>query len=93
MEPPLLRIVLTRAALMALPFVIWFVWRAWAQRSGREMGATPWGWLVGAGAILVGLSLMATVVVHKDNRGERYVPAEALPDGQVTGSRFEPAKK
>jgi hypothetical protein len=78
---------------MALPFVIWFAWRAWARRTGREMGATPWGWLIGAGAVLVGLSLMATVVFQKDNRGERYVPAEALPDGQVTGSRFEPAKK
>jgi len=93
MERPLLRIVLTRALLMAVPFVVWFAWRAWARRSGREMGATPWAWLLGAGAILVGLSLMATVVFHKDNRGERYVPAEALPDGQVTGSRFEPAKK
>ena len=58
------------------------------------------GWLAGKGrlsglpgAVLVGLSLMATVVFQKDNRGERYVPAEALPDGQVTGSRFEPAKK
>ena len=93
MERPLLRIVLTRALLMAVPFVIWFAWRAWARRSGREMGATPWAWLIGAGAILVGLSLMATVVFHKDNRGERYVPGEALPDGQVTGSHFEPAKK
>ena len=36
---------------------------------------------------------MATVVFHKDNRGERYVPAEAQPDGEVTGSRYEPAKK
>jgi hypothetical protein len=93
MEPPLLRIVLTRAILMALPFVIWFVWRAWARRTGREMGATPWGWLIGAGAVLVALSLMATVVFHKDNRGEHYVPAEVLPDGRVTSSRFEPTKK
>jgi len=93
MERRLLRLVLSRAALIALPFLVWFVWRAWARRTGREMGATPYAWLFAAGAFLVGLSLMATVVFHKDNRGERYVPAEALPDGEVTGSRFEPAKK
>ena len=79
--------------LVALPFVLWFIWRAYARRTGREMGVTPWAWLFATGAILVGLSLMASVVFHKDNRGERYVPAEVLPDGKVTGSRFEPAKK
>jgi hypothetical protein len=91
---PLLRLLITRAALVALPFVAWFIWRAWARRTGREMGATPYAWLFAAGAVLVGLSLMATVVFHKDNRGERYVPAEVLPGGEVTGSRFEkpPAK-
>ncbi|MDB5422902.1 MAG: hypothetical protein JWQ29_318 [Phenylobacterium sp.] len=79
---------------MALPFAVWFLWRAWARRTGREMGATPWPWLFAIGAVLVGLSLMATVAFHEDNRGERYVPAEAGPDGAVTGGRFEkpPAK-
>ena len=89
----MLRLLISRAALVALPFVVWFLWRAWARRTGREMGATPYAWLFAAGAFLVGLSLMATVVFHEDNRGERYVPAEALPDGTVTGSHFEPAKK
>lgn len=89
----MLRLLITRAILVAVPFVIWFAWRAWAKRTGREMGATPWPWLLAAGAVLVGLSLMATAVFHKDNRGERYVPAEVLPDGKVTGSRFEPTKK
>ena len=93
MGRPLLRLLITRAALVALPFVVWFVWRWWARRTGREMGATPYAWLFAIGAVLVGLSLMATVAFHKDNRGERYVPAEALPGGEVTGSRFEPAKK
>ena len=89
----MLRLLITRAILVAVPFVIWFAWRAWAKRTGREMGATPWPWLLAAGAVLVGLSLMATAVFHKDNRSERYVPAEVLPDGKVTGSRFEPTKK
>ncbi len=90
MERPLLRLMLSRAVLVALPFVAWFIWRAWARRTGREMGATPYAWLFATGAFLVGLSLMASVAFHKDNRGERYVPAEAQPDGEVTGSRFEP---
>jgi TRAP-type C4-dicarboxylate transport system permease small subunit len=89
----LLRLLITRAALIALPFVVWFAWRWWARRTGREMGATPYAWLFAIGAVLVGLSLMATVVFQKDNRGERYVPAEVQPDGKVAGSRFEPAKK
>lgn len=93
MEQSLLRLMLSRALLVALPFAAWFIWRAWARRTGREMGATPYAWLFAAGALLVGLSLMATVVFHKDNRGERYVPAEAQPDGEVTGSRFEPKSK
>jgi type VI protein secretion system component VasK len=93
MAPRLLRLALTRGVLVALPFVAWFVWRAWARRTGRQMGATPWAWLFASGMLLVGLSLMATVVFHADNRGEKYVPAEAQPDGKVTSSRFEPAKK
>ena len=41
------------------------------------------------GAALLGLSLMASVVFHSDNRGERYVPGEARPDGRVTEGHFE----
>ena len=81
MEQRLLRLMILRAGLVALPFAIWFVWRAWARRSGREMGATPWPWLFAAGAFLVGLSLMATAIFHEDNRGERYVPGEVQPNG------------
>ena len=52
----LLRIVLLRGALFATPFLAWLLWRAWAERTGREMGSTPWPWLVAAGSVLVGLS-------------------------------------
>ena len=89
----MLRLLITRAILVALPFVVWFLWRAWARRSGREMGATPWAWLFAAGALLVGVSLMVSVVFQEDNRGKRYVPAEVQPDGQVTGGRFEAVPK
>lgn len=85
----LLRVVLTRLVLAAVPFLLWFLWAAWARRTGRPMGSTPWPWLIAAGAAMVGLSLMASVVFHSDNRGERYVPGEAGPDGQVTEGHFE----
>lgn len=85
----MLRILITRALLLALPFAVYLVWREIARRSGREMGSTPWGWLAGAGALLVGISLMSTVVLHPDTRGRRYVPAEAHPGGGVTPGRFD----
>jgi TRAP-type C4-dicarboxylate transport system permease small subunit len=91
MEPPLLRVLLIRGILVLAPFAIWFVWRWWARRSGHEMGSTPWPWLAAAGAALLGLSLVATVVFHPDNRHERYVPGETTASGTVTKGRFEPA--
>ena len=93
LEAPLLRIVLTRALLVALPFAIYFLWAVIARRSGRAMGATPWGWLTAAGCLLVGLSLMATVALHPDNRGEGYVPAQAHAGGKVTPAQFDPARR
>jgi hypothetical protein len=91
MEPPLPRIVLLRLLLIAVPFVVWFVWRAIARRTGREMGSTPYAWLFAAGAALVGLSLIGTVVFHSDNRHDRYVPGEATASGAVTKGHFEKA--
>jgi TRAP-type C4-dicarboxylate transport system permease small subunit len=85
----LLRILVTRAALVALPFLLWFAWREVARRTGREMGSTPWAWLAAAAGMLVGLSLMATAVFHTDNRGERYVPAEVNADGRIAPGHFE----
>lgn len=80
---------LFRGALVVVPFLVWFGWAAWARRSGRPMASTPWPWLIAASAALLGLSLMAGVLLHSDNRGERYVPGEARPDGRVTEGHFE----
>jgi len=85
----LLRVILIRAALFAAPFVLWWLWAEWSRRTGREMGSTPWPWLFAAGGVLVALSLMATVVFHRDNRGETYVPGEVTPSGRVTEGHFE----
>ena len=89
MEPRLLKTELTRGALVVLPFVVWFAWAWWARRTGRPMGSTPWPWLFAAGASLVVLSLIGTVVFHRDNRGDTYVPAHTTPSGRVTQGRFE----
>lgn len=86
----MLRILLTRAWLVALPFVAWFAWRAWARRSGREMGSTPWPWLFAAGVALVGASMMLSVGFHPDNRDEAYVPGEISAGGAVSPGRFVP---
>ena len=86
---PLLEVLASRALLVALPFGLWFLWRDVARRTGREIGSTPWAWLFAAGAVLLGVSLMATAVFHGDNRGQVYVPAEAAPDGRITPGHFE----
>lgn len=88
----LLSVILFRAVLVAVPFVVWFVWRAWATRHGKPMGATPWAWLVAAGAVLVGLSLVVSVFFQDDHKDQVYVPAEASADGRVRPGHFEPRK-
>ena len=84
----MIRIVLVRAVLFALPFIAWFAWRAYARRTGRPHPDTPWAWLIAAGAILAALSLLATGVLQGDNRGKTYVAAETHPDGRVTPGHF-----
>jgi hypothetical protein len=88
--------VVLRGWLLLAPFAAWFLWRAWAQRTGREMGSTPWPWLFAAGAVLLGGSVMVGAVFHPDNRDEAYVPAEVGAGGQVIPGYFQhpaPARK
>lgn len=89
MGRPLLRQLAPRLLLAAAPFVVWFVWREVARRSGRPMGSTPWAWLVGAAGLLVGVSLIATGLFHGEDRGGAYVPAEVEPGGHVAPGHFE----
>jgi hypothetical protein len=79
----------TRLGLFAIPFAIWFLWWAWSRYTHRPMGSTPWPWLFAAGAVLVGISLMAGVLLHRDNRGQVYVPAEATASGKVIPGHYE----
>ena len=87
------RVLLLRLLLFAAPFAVWFVWRDVARRTGRQMGSTPYAWLVAAGAGLFGLSLVATVVFHPDNRHQRYVPGEVRADGTVSPGYFEKGRQ
>lgn len=91
----MLRIILIRSVLVATPFVIWFVWREWARRNGREMGATPWSWLVAAAAVMVAASMLILPLFHDEGGGGRYVPAETLPDGRVVPGHYaqQPSSK
>lgn len=89
MVQPLLRLILTRGLLVAAPFVVWFLWSAWAKRTGRPMGSTPWAWLTAAAGVLVGVSLIGSALFHRDNRAEHYVPGEVAPDGHVAAGHFE----
>jgi hypothetical protein len=85
----LLRIIIGRLLLAAVPFIIYFAWHAWLVRNGREPRVTPWGWLIAAGALLVALSLVATAVMTPSNMGRTYVPAETQPDGSVRPGNFK----
>jgi len=91
MERWLLRILIGRALLFAVPFAVWFVWRGAARRAGREMGSTPWPWLVACGALLAALSLIGSVVLHPNRGRGTYVPAEVRADGRVTPGHFAPS--
>ena len=86
----MLGLFISRALLAALPFAVYFGWREVTRRKGQDIGATPWAWLVAAGMVLLGVSLMATVIFRADTRGQTYVPAEAQPGGGVRPSRFDP---
>jgi len=85
----LLRLVLSRLILAAIPFLVYFAWRRWLTSKGREAKPPPWGWMVAAAAVLVGLSIVLRVVTTPSNLGRHYVPAETQPDGSVKPGRYE----
>jgi len=93
MERWLLKVLALRALIFAAPFVVWFVWREAARRSGRPMGSTPWPWLVAAGALLAGLSLIGSVVLPTGRGAGTYVPAEVRADGSIAPGRFVARRK
>ena len=85
----LLRLALRDLVIFAVPFVVYFVWSEVARRTGRPMGSTPWAWLVAAGLVFAGLSMMSGAFWYRSHRGETYVPAESGPNGSVIPGHFE----
>jgi hypothetical protein len=85
----LLRLLLSRLVLAAIPFLVYFAWRGWVQRRGGEAKPPPWGWLIAVAAVLVGLSIILSVALTPSNLGRKYVPAETQSNGSVTPGRYE----
>ncbi len=86
----MVRTLLIRAAFFLLPFVVFFLWREGARRSGRPMGSTPWTWLVAAGASLAALSLVVSALFPIGPHSGTYVPARVRPDGSIARGYFVP---
>jgi hypothetical protein len=84
----MIRLWLLRAALVALPFVAWYVWSSVARRLGRPVAPAPYAWLFVVGIALMASSVFATVLLRDDHKDDLYVPAE-VRDGQVIPGRFE----
>ena len=82
----MIRLWLLRAVLVALPFVVWFVWK---KLAGRTELKPPWTTLFLLGIALAGGSVVATVLSEDDNRDQVYIPAEASESGEVRPGRFE----
>ena len=84
----MIRMMLARALLVALPFAAWFAWTWWARRTGRTVPPAPYAWLFLGGMVLMALSLFATALIGDEHTDDRYVPAEVV-DGRVVPQRFE----
>ena len=86
----MIRMMLVRGLLVALPFAAWFAWSWWAKRTGRAVPRAPYAWLFLGGMTLMALSLFATALVGDEHTDEVYVPAEVV-DGRVAPPRYEHA--
>jgi len=89
METRLLRILLSRAVLAILPFAVYAFWRLYLKSRGRQAGPPPWGWLIAAAGLIVGISIIVTVAITPTNLNRKYVPAQTLPDGRITPGHYE----
>ena len=89
----MIRLMLLRGLLVALPFVAWYVYATLARRSGREPPRAPYAWLFLGGMALMAGSLFATALIGDEHTDDVYVPAEALEDGRVGPPRYEDARE
>ena len=85
MVTQMLRLLLERGLLLALPFVAWFAWRAVARRTGRPMGSTPWPWLFVVGQ---GRQINVDGFVHGGEVHLLGVTDEVMYPGTISFQRF-----
>ncbi len=86
----MLRLILIEAVLFALPFALWFGWRAIMMRKRGSAPRTPRAALVAAGGVLMVAGLLVFAQGGGGGRGETvYIPAHVV-DGRVVPGRFVP---
>ena len=83
----MIRMMIARGLLVALPFAAWFAWSWWAKRTGRTVPPAPYAWLFLGGMVLMALSLFATALIGPEHTDDVYVPAEVV-DGRVVEGRY-----
>ena len=80
----MLRILIFRAILIALPVVMWFIWADLSRRRGKPMGSAPWAWLLAAGLVLAAASLLiGGLLAPGADPNATYVPVQTSPSGEV----------
>jgi hypothetical protein len=87
----MLRFILLMAAMFALPFILWHLWRLTAQPGQAEASAVPTGLLAIFGGVLaIGAVITLSLVDSPGTAREgRYQPPRVV-DGQVQPGYFEP---
>ncbi len=75
---------LCRLLLIALPFVVWYVWSHIDQKRGNPKRTAPRVWLAAIGLLLVAASLLVTGLIGTANdKNATYVPVETAPNGTL----------
>ena len=87
----MIRMLLLRVLLVALPFVAWWTYATLARRAGREPPRAPYAWLFLGGMALMAASIFATALLGDEHTDDVYVPAQVLDDGRVAPGRYEKA--
>lgn len=91
-----MRFILLMAAMFALPFILWHVWRllnATPAVEGAEAPAAPNGVLAltGAGLALIVVAILAVTGVDEAARNGTYEPPRLI-DGEVRPGGHVPAE-
>ena len=82
--------ILLNLLLFFLPFVLYFGWAKFVRRQMEASGGTwqdaPIGWLIAAGALLLGLSLAATAFMTGEDPSKTYYPPR-YENGKIVPSQ------